>query len=98
MNRLEYGYGSGYINGHLAEERICFAENNKTCVSGIKMLEADQATGVSRDRFGGIIGLAPVSTEHALRAFVDQVSSNNFFSKKTEIDPKFSFYLSKNKG
>jgi len=26
-NRIEYGYGSGYINGYLAHEKICFSQN-----------------------------------------------------------------------
>ena len=27
-NRIEYGYGSGYINGYLAQEKICFAKDD----------------------------------------------------------------------
>jgi len=33
-------------------------------------LEADQASGVEQDRFAGIIGLAPKSSEKQLQAFV----------------------------
>lgn len=70
-NRIEYGYGSGYINGALAEQQICFEQGEKApCVSGVKILQADQATGVSQDKFAGIIGLSPKSTEKQLNAFV----------------------------
>ena len=63
-NRIEYGYGSGYINGNIADQKICFAEGKTApCVSGVNVLMADQATGVSQDRFAGIIGLSPRSTE-----------------------------------
>ena len=42
MSRLEYGYGSGYINGFLAEERICFEQGDSApCLNGVKILEAD---------------------------------------------------------
>jgi hypothetical protein len=80
--RLEYGYGSGYINGFLADEKICFAEDPKSapCIGGIKLLEADQASGVDQDRFAGIIGLAPKSSEQQLRAFIQQVTEVNRFS------------------
>ena len=80
--RLEYGYGSGYINGFLADERMCFAEDPKAgpCVGGVKILEADQASGVEQDRFAGIIGLAPKSSEEHLRAFIAQVTEINRFS------------------
>lgn len=27
MNRVEYGYGSGYINGFAQETQICFSED-----------------------------------------------------------------------
>jgi len=60
---MEYGYGSGYINGAIETEKICFSEDETVpCLSGIKILEADQATGVDGDKFAGIIGLAPRST------------------------------------
>jgi hypothetical protein len=42
-------------------------------LSDIKILEADQATGVENDRFAGIIGLSPRSTEKSLAPFVGQV-------------------------
>lgn len=43
MNRVEYGYGSGYINGFAQEAQICFSEDTKAapCVKGINMLQAD---------------------------------------------------------
>ena len=69
--RIEYGYGSGYINGLLGEESICFAQGDTApCIKNVKVLLADQATGVARDRFAGIIGLAPSSTEKNLQAFI----------------------------
>ena len=73
-NRIEYGYGSGYINGYLNQESICFsADDSQPCVQGIKILESDEASGVDQDRFAGIIGLAPRSSEKQLQAFVQQV-------------------------
>ena len=43
MNRVEYGYGSGYINGFAQEAQICFSADTKAapCVKGINMLQAD---------------------------------------------------------
>ena len=49
-------------------------------MSDIKILEADQATGVENDRFAGIIGLSPRSTEKALEPFVAQVQETNKIS------------------
>jgi len=67
MNRIEYGYGSGYINGFLGQLDICFAQGDTSpCIKNIKTLVADEATGVSKDRFAGIIGLAPSSSEKNL--------------------------------
>lgn len=72
MGRMEYGYGSGYINGFLDDEtKICFEMGDSApCINKMKVLQADQATGVENDRFAGIIGLAPTSTEHQLPAFM----------------------------
>jgi len=42
LNRIEYGYGSGYINGVRHEQKICFSESNKAnCLNNIKIIEAD---------------------------------------------------------
>lgn len=94
-NRIEYGYGSGYINGALADQQLCFA-NSKTapCVEHVKILQADQATGVSQDKFAGIVGLSPKSTEKQLMAFVQQVTEANKFSESDQLKPQFSVYLS----
>ena len=47
-NRMEYGYGSGYINGPVKKEKICFSQDPKSpCIEKVKILEADQASGVS---------------------------------------------------
>jgi hypothetical protein len=74
MGRVEYGYGSGYINGFLDETQICFEQGDSApCVKNMKILQADQATGVEGDRFAGIIGLAPTSTEKNLQAFMKQL-------------------------
>jgi hypothetical protein len=51
---------------------------------------------VSQDRFAGIIGLAPRSSESQLGAFIDQVKQINFSSKQDALSPLFSFYLSRN--
>ena len=59
------------------------------------MLEADQASGVEQDRFAGIIGLAPKSSEQQLRAFIAQVTEINTFATEERLSPLFSFYLSK---
>lgn len=70
-HRIEYGYGSGYINGMISEEKICFESGSDApCINHVKILEADQATGVAKDRFAGIIGLSPLSTEQNLNAFI----------------------------
>jgi len=46
------------------------------------MLEADEASGVAQDRFAGIVGLAPKSSERELKAFISQVDDINKFSEK----------------
>jgi hypothetical protein len=28
-NKIEYGYGSGYINGYISENEICFSKNKE---------------------------------------------------------------------
>jgi hypothetical protein len=67
MGRVEYGYGSGYINGFVDETQICFEAGDKApCIKKMNVLQADQATGVEGDRFAGIVGLAPSSTERNL--------------------------------
>jgi len=41
-NRMEYGYGSGYINGQIKKEKLCFSEDPKSpCIEKVKILEAD---------------------------------------------------------
>jgi len=41
-NRMEYGYGSGYINGQIKKEKLCFSEDPKSpCIDRVKILEAD---------------------------------------------------------
>jgi hypothetical protein len=41
-NRMEYGYGSGYINGQVKKEKLCFSEDPKSpCIEKVKILEAD---------------------------------------------------------
>ena len=40
----------------------------------MKILQADQATGVDGDRFAGIIGLAPTSTDRNLQGFMKQLA------------------------
>lgn len=71
MSRVEYGYGSGYINGFLDETPLCFEQGESApCIKGLKVLNADQATGVENDRFAGIIGLAPTSTDNQLKGFM----------------------------
>lgn len=48
LNRIEYGYGSGYINGLVTNEKLCFSEgSDAACLNDIKIIEADQAAGVS---------------------------------------------------
>jgi hypothetical protein len=48
LNRIEYGYGSGYINGLVTNEKLCFSEgSDSACLNDIKLIEADQAAGVS---------------------------------------------------
>lgn len=70
-SRVEYGYGSGYINGFMDELPLCFEQGETApCVKGLKVLQADQATGVENDRFAGIIGLSPMSTDHQLKGFM----------------------------
>lgn len=97
MSRIEYGYGSGYINGFVNEQPICFSNDSMApCINGVKILEADQATGVSNDRFAGIIGLSPRSTETNLQAFLSQVQQINAQSQHDQLSPLFSFYLSSN--
>ena len=103
MGRLEYGYGSGYINGIVDEQRIGFsADDSQPAINGVKILLADQATGVDRDRFAGIIGLAPRSSEAKLAAFIAQMHTVSSFAQTdaasdgpAPLTPLFSFYLSR---
>lgn len=46
--RFEYGYGSGYINGYMSSEKICFADNANAapCIDQTQVIMADFASGV----------------------------------------------------
>jgi hypothetical protein len=98
MGRIEYGYGSGYINGFLATEKMCFSKEKDAapCISAVKMIEADQATGVSNDKFAGIVGLSPRSSETNLAGFLSQVHDLNVVSTSEQLSPLFSIFLAKN--
>jgi len=61
----------------------------------MKILQADQATGVENDRFAGIIGLAPTSTEKNLQGFMKQLAQINQFGEKDSLQALFSVFLSK---
>ena len=101
MGRIEYGYGSGYINGKLDYQKIGFStDGSQPTIAGINILVADQATGVERDRFAGIIGLAPRSTEVRLPSFISQMSLASSQAQLVEqegqappLSSLFSFYL-----
>lgn len=95
-SRIEYGYGSGYINGFMAETDICFEKGEAApCLQNVTILQADQASGVSQDLFAGIIGLSPRSTEKNLKAFIQQVTEINQFSTEDQLQAQFSVFLSK---
>jgi len=68
---MEYGYGSGYISGFTDKMKIGFAQDDsQPFIPSVNILVADQATGVEKDRFAGIIGLSPKSSELKLPAFL----------------------------
>lgn len=48
---------------------------------------------MAQDRFAGIIGLSPKSSEQKLPSFVSQVHEINRFSTEDQLSPQFSFYI-----
>lgn len=58
----------------------------------------DTATGVSKDRFAALIGLAPRSSESNLPSFLSQVRLQDSVREQKELSPLFSIYLSKKDG
>jgi hypothetical protein len=86
-NRQAQSYGSGSIEGEIAQETICFSQNELTCISGASFIAVDQASDVGKDRFSGIVGLSPYQAEASnMPAFITQAES------------VFSFYLSRGDG
>jgi hypothetical protein len=61
--RQAQSYGSGSIEGEIAQETICFAQNELSCISSASFIAVDQAADVSKDQFSGIIGLSPFQAE-----------------------------------
>ena len=56
------------------------SEKDSSHISGIDVLVADEAVGVERDRFAGIVGLAPSSTERKLPSFLGQMQQIKSFA------------------
>jgi hypothetical protein len=58
-NRQAQSYGSGSVEGEIAQETVCFSKDQLSCVSSASFIAVDQASEVGKDRFSGIIGLSP---------------------------------------
>jgi hypothetical protein len=70
----------------LGETEICFEKGeNAPCIKNVKILQADEASGVSKDLFAGIVGLSPISTEKSISAFIQQVTRINEFSTEDQL-------------
>lgn len=57
-NRQELNYGQGYVSGTIGKDRLCFDGDNK-CLQDIELLVGDQGKDLEKDKFSGIVGLAP---------------------------------------
>lgn len=63
------------------------------------MVLADQAAGVGKDRFVGLIGLAPKNDNNNLPSFMSQIHPGLAAEgNSTTLSPLFSIFLSKNSG
>ena len=58
-DRQAQSYGSGSVEGEIAQETICFSKDNLSCISSASFIAVDQAADVGKDRFSGIVGLSP---------------------------------------
>lgn len=99
--RVELGYGEGYVNGLLSSEKICFGEaTSNKCIDQVQMVFGDGGAGLERDRFAGIIGLAPKGDNKAVPAFLSQIHGDSNYNPGLDksLSPVFSFYLGKGEG
>ena len=52
-------YGTGTIEGEIAQETVCFTNDGLSCIENVSLIAVDQASDVGADRFSGIVGLSP---------------------------------------
>ena len=60
--RQEQNYGKGFVQGSLAQDQVCFSQEQDKCMA-TSFLSVDGGNDLQKDQFSGIIGLAPASTE-----------------------------------
>lgn len=85
--RQSQPYGTGNIEGEIAQETVCFTKDGLSCIENVSLIAVDQATDVSKDRFSGIVGLSPF-----------QADASNMPAFITQGEQVFSFFLSKQEG
>ena len=71
----------------IAQETICMAKDELSCIQGATFIAVDSAGGVDKDKFSGIVGLSPFQAEASnVPAFI------------TQGENVFRFFLSRGSG
>ena len=63
-----------------------------------EFLAVYEANDIEKDKFSGIVGLAPASDTGKIKSFVEQVEDMNGEGGKDNFSPTFSIFLSNSEG
>ena len=77
----------------MSKDNFCFTEDAKSCIDGALFVDVDEASDIEKDKFSGIVGLAPVG-DGRIPAFVEQMAGMGGVGGKNEVKPLFSIFLS----
>lgn len=63
------------MSGTIGNEKVCFDGANQ-CLNNIELLVGDQGKDLEKDKFSGIVGLAPQNDpNNKLSSFIEQVTA-----------------------
>lgn len=94
-------YGRGKIAGHPSLDRVCFSQNEQSCIENMSFLTVVKAADMQALKGSGIVGLSPSPAKpgeledplnHSVAGFITQLRNNNKYNDK--FNELFSIYLS----
>lgn len=56
-------FGSGQIEGHVAQDSVCFTKDDFSCIESAQFIAVENAKDIDKDQFSGLIGLSPLKLE-----------------------------------